>query len=74
MRDFAKYLIFGTLLAGCDTTTQLVEPATSAAGTPIFSAAGQPDIFRFADSFDFVIPAGEIGQSDPRTGVCPFAV
>jgi hypothetical protein len=74
MRDFAKYLIFGTLLAGCDTTTQPVEPATRAAGTPMFSAAGQPDIFRFADSFDFVIPAGEIGQSDPRTGVCPFAV
>jgi hypothetical protein len=38
------------------------------------AGGGQPQIFRFEDEFDFVIPAGEIGQSDPRTGVCPFAV
>jgi hypothetical protein len=78
MRRFTTPLVLAVMLAGCDAATEPAAPILATAH-PQFdqsgsTGGGQPQIFRFEDEFDFVIPAGEIGQSDPRTGVCPFAV
>ncbi len=74
MCHLAKYLMVAAVLAGCENPAQPVDSASVASSGPSFSANGQPQIFRFAESFDFVVPAGELAPTDPRTGFCPFAV
>jgi hypothetical protein len=76
MRQSTECLILSAVLAGCESVAAPIDSANDAPGKSIgsFRAAGQPTIFRFAEDFDFVVPAGELAPTDPRTGFCPFAV
>jgi hypothetical protein len=67
MRRFTECLILTTVLAACDSAGDLVDPASSARGTPSFAAAGE---IVDPNTLIPVPPPGAVCRADGNGTIC----